>query len=77
MVPNGSAAKVDVEVSETTFHAHQTIPAAQKQGGQKKQVNAWITRSEKTTSETSDLRPFIHVDTGEFPSLSFLFLKPN
>ena len=26
MVPNGRASKVDVEVSETTFHAHQTVP---------------------------------------------------
>lgn len=32
MVPNGSASKVDVEVGETTFHAHQTVPAAQWQG---------------------------------------------
>lgn len=32
MVPNGSASKVDVEVSETAFHAHQTVPVAQKRG---------------------------------------------
>lgn len=38
MVPNGSASKVDVEVSETTFHAHQTVPAAQKQGSRKKTI---------------------------------------
>lgn len=39
MVPNGSASKVDVEVSETTFHAHQTVPAAEKHGSRKKQFN--------------------------------------
>lgn len=36
MVPNRSASKVDVEVSETTLHAHQTVPAAQKGGGGQK-----------------------------------------
>lgn len=35
MVPNRSASKVDVEVSETTFDAHQTVSAAQKQGSRK------------------------------------------
>lgn len=69
MVPNGSASEVDVEVSETAFHAHQTVPAAQKRG---------MGRAGKIIQVLNHWRcltccPFINANTGDF---SFLF-KPN
>lgn len=40
MVPHGGASKVNVEVSETALHTHQTVPEVQEQeSGQKTQVN--------------------------------------
>lgn len=30
MVPHGSASKVNMEISKTTLHPHQTVPVAQK-----------------------------------------------
>lgn len=73
MVPNGSASEVNVEVSETTFHAHQTVPAAQKQGSRENESMAESQEVRKQLGRCLTRRPFINADTGEFPSLFFSF----
>lgn len=77
VVPNGSASEVDVEVSETTFHAHQTVPAAQKQGSRKNNSAPEPQEVSKQLQRCLTCCPFINTDTGEFSFLFFSFLNPN
>ena len=66
MVPNGSASKVDVEVSETTLHTHQTVPAAEERKNRK---NNSVRESQEVSKEFQRCLtccPLINADAGEF-----------
>jgi hypothetical protein len=60
MVPHGGASKVNVEVSETALHAHQTVPEVQEQEwGAKNTSQAQTTGGERpTTAESPDSTAF-------------------
>lgn len=69
MIPHRGTSEVNVEVSETTLHTHQTVPAVQKQEwGQRAQVNP-KSQGEQTLQSHLTRCPFIKVADGEFPLL--------